>query len=75
MWPRDLTDRTRTRSLGELAAADGVSEISFSPDGHTVAITSFSQVVLRDLSRLDEVRRDPVGARNSAHVPDLLLHR
>jgi WD40 repeat protein len=59
LW--DLTDRTRPRPIGKLVAADGVSAISFSPDGHTVAVTTSSQVVLRDLFRLDEARRDPLG--------------
>jgi hypothetical protein len=69
LW--DLTDRTRPRPLGELVAADGVSEISFSPDGRTVAITSLSQVGLRDLSRLDEARRDHPRRRSGTTPDDL----
>jgi hypothetical protein len=59
LW--DLTDRARPRPLGQLVAADGISEISFSPDGRIVALSTYGQVVLRDLARLDAGRRDPLG--------------
>ena len=61
LW--DLTDQTRPRPLGQpLSATGGVSSISFSPNGRTIAVSgSDSTVVLRDLTRLSEFRRDPLG--------------
>ena len=59
LW--DLTDRTRPRPLDVQLADSGANRVSFSPDGRTVAISTFDQVVFRDLTHLLEARRDPVG--------------
>jgi WD40 repeat protein len=61
LW--DLTDKSQPRPLGApLTVEDTIGPVVFSPDGHTVALGSNRSLALRDLARLEDLRRDPIAA-------------
>jgi WD40 repeat protein len=58
LW--DLTDRARPQSLGRPLDTGFVFSMSFSADGRSIALEGQENtIVLRELTRLNELRRNP----------------